>query len=70
MARSLVTEVVIRKTVRFEVAQATGSGKDFVNVFVDTERSTKCIGWVTETQQDNSLEPEVVAAAREFLKGD
>ena len=68
MARSLVTYVLIAKKFRFEVAQATGSGKDFVNVFVDTERSTACIGWVTETKQDNSLEPEVVAAARKFLR--
>jgi hypothetical protein len=66
MNRSLVTEVRVTKTVRFEIAD-----KGFVNVFVDNDRGTQCIGWVTETkQQYSSLEPEVVAAAREFLKGD
>lgn len=66
MSRSMITKVMVKKTVRF--VASTLSDKDVVNVFIDTERSTKCIGWVTENKHDLSLDPEVVEAARKFLK--
>jgi len=68
MARSLIREIVIKKTYRFEAKEVLG--RAVVNVFVDTEKSSSCLGWVTETNANDWLEPEVVAAAREFLKGD
>lgn len=68
MERSLTTEILIRKTVRFEAAK-TGDGNEVVNVFVDSELNTTCIGWVTETKDSYWLEREIVVAAREFLRG-
>lgn len=66
MLRSITKEILTKKTYRFEDALKPG----IINVFIKTNCDNEnYLGWVTLTSSAYWIDPEVVEAAREFLKG-